>query len=386
MRRICVVTGTRAEYGQLYWLMKEIALDPELELQVVATGTHLAPEFGQTFRQIEADGFEINAKLEMLLSSDTTVGVAKSMGLATIGLADALDRLKPEVVVLLGDRFECLAAAQVALVARITIAHIHGGEATEGAIDDAIRNAITKLANYHFVAAPLYRKRVIQMGEAPERVFTYGAPGLDYVTRTTWLDRGAIERALGMSLRKPLFLITYHPATLGRLRPVDAMANLLGALDRCLDATVVFTYPNADTGGRALIDQINSWVAANSQRATARASLGQELYLSLMREADVVIGNSSSGLTEAPMLKKAVVNIGDRQKGRLKATSVIDTPEELDPILQAIGLAQSEEFQRALANTESLYGHGDVSRRIKDMLKTIPLTVRKRFFDVDLAD
>jgi len=384
-RKICIVTGSRAEYGLLYWLMKEIAADSDLHLQIIAAGMHFSPEFGLTYQQIEADGLTIDAKVEMLLSSDSPVGIAKSMGLGVIGFADALDRLMPDILVLLGDRFEILAAAQAAMVLRIPIAHIHGGETTEGAFDEGIRHAITKMAQWHFVAADAYRKRVIQMGEAPGRVFNFGAPGLDQLQHLDWMNRIALEKALEILLNSPAFLITYHPSTLGQKEPVAAMKELLAALDQFPDATVIFTRPNADTGGRTLIEQIDQWVALNKHRAKAFVSLGQQQYLSLMRETDLIIGNSSSGLTEAPALKKATVNIGDRQKGRLKASSVIDALEEKRLIVAAINKALSEEFRAGLPFTRSLYGSGDVSRRIKDTLKTVPLQTRKAFFDIEHA-
>lgn len=382
-RKICIVTGSRAEYGLLYWLMKEVAADPELQLQIIATGMHLSPEFGLTYQQIEADGFIIDAKVEMLLSSDSPVGIAKSMGLGVIGFADVLDRLKPDMLVVLGDRFEILAAAQTAMVLRIPIAHISGGETTEGAFDEGIRHAITKMAQWHFVAAEPYRKRVIQMGEAPERVFNVGAPGLDHLANLQWLDRSELEAALAIPLRTPLFLVTYHPVTLSSESPVTAMEELLAALDRFPDATVIFTYPNADTGARALIDRIDAWVGQHAKRARAIVSLGQQRYLSLMREADVIIGNSSSGLSEAPALKKATVNLGNRQKGRLKASSVIDAAETQADISAAIKKALSEKFRSTLANTASLYGYGNVSARIKNLLKTAQPSVQKSFFDIN---
>lgn len=382
-RRICIVTGTRAEYGLLYWLMKEVADDADLQLQIIATGMHLSPEFGLTYQQIEADGFTIDARVEMLLSSDSAVGIAKSIGLGVIGFADALDRLRPDILVVLGDRFEILAAAQAAMVARIPMAHIHGGEITEGAFDEAIRHAITKMAQWHFVAAEPYRKRVIQMGESPERVFNTGAPGLDHLANLRWLDRSELEGALDTPLRTPLFLVTYHPATLNSESPVPAMEQLLAALDQFSEATVIITHPNADTGGRALIHCIDAWVGRHADRARAFVSLGRPRYLSLMREADVVIGNSSSGLIEAPALKKPVVNLGDRQKGRLKATSVIDAAEKQADILAAIKKALSREFRATLAETASLYGSGNVSERIKGILKSARPSVHKSFFDVE---
>ena len=381
-RKICIVTGSRAEYGLLYWLMKEVRADVDLQLQVVVTGAHLSPEFGLTFQQIEADGFTIDAKVEMLLSSDSGVGIAKSMGVGVIGFADALDRLKPDIMVVLGDRFEMLAAAQVALVLRIPIAHIHGGEITEGAFDEGIRHAISKMAQWHFVAAEPYRKRVIQLGETPDRVFNFGAPGLDHLQCLEWMDRPSLEKSLALKLAPPVFLVTYHPATLGQQKPIEAMNELLAALDEFPRATVVFTYPNADTGGRALIERLNQWIATNKHRAAASSSLGQQRYLSLMRESDVIIGNSSSALTEAPVLKKAAVNIGDRQEGRLKATSVLDAEERTDSIIDGIKRALSEDFRASLPATQSLYGSGDVSRRVKNTLKVVAIATQKSFFDI----
>lgn len=382
-RRICIVTGARAEYGLLYWLMKEIANDPELRLQIIATGIHLSPEFGLTYLRIEADGFTIDAKVEMLLSSDTPVGIVKSMGLGLIGFADALNNLKPDILVVLGDRFEILAAAQAALVSRIPIAHIHGGETSEGAFDESIRHAISKMAHWHFVAAEPYRKRVIQMGETPERVFNYGAPGLDHLSRLDWLGRQDLEAALEIQLGMPLFLVTYHPVTLADDSPEKPMSELLRALEAFPDATVIFTYPNADTGGRVLIECIDRFVSQHRKTARAFISLGQQRYLSLMREADVIVGNSSSALTEAPALKKASVNIGDRQKGRLKAASVIDASESSQGIVQAIRLALSDEFRRKLPETVSMYGQGSVSQKIKATLKAVVPEIRKSFFDIE---
>ena len=384
-RKICIVTGSRAEYGLLYRLMKEVAADLDLQLQIIATGMHLSPEFGLTYKQIEADGFVIDAKVEMLLSSDSPIGIAKSIGLGVIGFADVLDQLKPDILVVLGDRFEILAAAQAAMVARVPIAHISGGETTEGSFDEGIRHAITKMAQWHFVAAEAYRKRVIQLGESLDRVFAFGAPGLDHLQYLNWLDRSSLEKALGISLNSPIFLITYHPATLGQKQPVVAMNELLAALDEFPQATVIFTYPNADTGGRALVERLDQWVSANKHRAKAFVSLGQQRYLSLLRVVDAMIGNSSSGLTEAPALKKATVNIGDRQKGRLKASSVIDAAENKNAIVAAINKVLSADFRADLPATQSLYGTGDVSRRVKETLKAVELETRKAFFDIEHA-
>lgn len=381
-RRICVVTGTRADYGLLRRLMEAVRRDPALQLQVIATGMHLSPQFGMTYRDIEEDGFDIDIKVEMLLAADSAAAVTKTMGLGLLGFADAFDRLSPDVIVILGDRFEALVAAQAAFVARVPIAHIHGGEISEGVMDEGFRHAITKMAQLHFVAAEAYRQRVVQLGEAPDRVFNVGAPGLDCLADLQLLSREELEADLGVPLAAPLLLTTYHPATLGRLPPAAAMGELLAALDRFPQATVVFTYPNADTGGRSLIEAIERYVGANPRRAAAFASLGQRRYLSLLRLADVVLGNSSSGLIEAPALKTATVNVGDRQKGRLKASSVIDTGEDRNAITDALARALSPEFQQIVSITESLYGIGGASAKILERLRTPLPPVQKTFFDI----
>lgn len=363
--------------------MAEIQRDPDLELQVVATCMHLSPEFGLTYRTIEEDGFRINARVEMLLSSDTPVGVTKSMGLGMIGFADALNDLQPDIVVVLGDRFEILAAASAALIARIPLAHISGGEVTRGAIDDSIRHAITKMATYHFPGAEVYRERIIRMGEQPENVMNFGDPGLDNFHRLPLLSRDALEKELNFSFGYPTLLATYHPATLGSLQPEQALTELLQALDRLPHARVIFTKPNADAGGRVLAHMIDEFATTRSDRVLVSTSLGQVHYLSAMKHCDLVIGNSSSGVVEAPALKKASVNIGDRQTGRLKASSVIDCPDESGAIARAIELALSSEFQKLVASTESLYGDSDASGRIVAFLKQADLSGQKRFYDPD---
>jgi UDP-hydrolysing UDP-N-acetyl-D-glucosamine 2-epimerase len=385
-RRICVVSGTRADYGLLHWLMRDLRDDHAVELQLAVTGMHLSPEFGLTYRVAEADGFEIAAKVEMLLSGDTPVAVAKSMGLATIGFGEAFDRLQPDLLVVLGDRFEILAAAQAAMLARIPIAHIHGGEATEGAIDDAIRHALTKMAHLHFTAAEPYRQRVIQLGEHPDRVFNVGAPGLDNICRFTLLTREKLECELGISSGRPLFAVTYHPVTLQNQDPSVPMAELLSALDRFPSAVMVLTGANADPRGRIINEMIDDFVARRPGRAVAARSLGPLRYLSLLRHADCVIGNSSSGILEAPAIGKPTVNIGNRQNGRLRAASVIDAEEETDKIEAAIRQALTSEFQAATARCLTPFGDGHASERISKVLVSHPLDnlIHKRFFDLDL--
>ncbi|WP_027087205.1 UDP-N-acetylglucosamine 2-epimerase [Cohnella panacarvi] len=383
-RKICVITGTRAEYGLLTWLMKEINGDRELDLQVIATGMHLSPEFGLTYKQIEQDGFQIDARVEMLLSSDSPVGISKSIGLGTIGFADAYERLQPDLVVILGDRFEILAAAQAAMIARIPIAHLHGGETTEGVIDEAIRHAITKMSHLHFVAAEPYRQRVIQLGEDPQRVFNFGAPGIDNIVKLELLDREEFENSISFSLGQRNFLVTYHPVTLYKQGPERAFEELLRSFDEYPEAHVIFTKSNADTDGRIINQMIDEYVRANSGRAVAFTSLGQLRYLSAIQHVDVVIGNSSSGLIEVPLFKKATINLGDRQSGRLKADSVIDCNEKKEDIVNAISIALSQDFQTSLAHIESLYGAGNVAIQIKNVLKMVNLdgiTVKK-FYDM----
>lgn len=379
MRRIAVFTGTRAEYGLLYWLMKEIAAAPDLELKTVVSGAHLSPEFGLTYRQIEQDGFQIDERVEMLLSSDTAVGVIKSMGLALIGMADALARLTPDVLVILGDRYEALAMAQAAMIMRIPVAHLHGGEITEGAYDDAIRHAITKLSYLHFTANDAYRQRVIQLGEAPERVFNSGAVGLEHINRTPLMTRDALSASLGFTLDKPYFVVTYHPVTLFSEPAVESFQALLNALDEYPDYQVIVTYPNADDGGRQLIPLLKHYAALQPERVLALPSLGFQRYLSAVKHCAVVIGNSSSGIIEVPSLGVPTVNIGQRQKGRMAAASVVNCQPDSVSMSSAINDALSPLPASAFANP---YGMGDVSRRIVAVLRGYPLTSAKAFHDI----
>ncbi len=383
-RKICVVTGTRAEYGLLYWLMKEIQADGDLELQLIVTGAHLSPEFGLTYKTIEQDGFTIDEKVEMLLSGDTSVSVTKSMGLALIGFADALARLAPDIVVVLGDRSEILAAAEAAMVANIPIAHIHGGEITEGAIDDSIRHAITKMAHLHFVAASEYRQRVIQMGEAPARVYEVGAVGIDNIVKTPLMTLSELEDSIGFPLGDRFFLVTYHPVTVGTMRKEDGLQNLLDALDDFPDYRVLITKANSDAGGREINRRLDAYAAAGKDRVCCHASLGKIRYLSAMKYAAAVVGNSSSGLLEAPVLKTPTVNIGARQKGRIRYPSVIDCPEEKAAIRNAIQTAVSEDFRKKYAGMDIPHADGKIASRIKDVLRDVNLEglFQKRFVDL----
>jgi GDP/UDP-N,N'-diacetylbacillosamine 2-epimerase (hydrolysing) len=383
-RKICVVTGSRAEYGLLRWVLEEIRSAPELQLQLVATGSHLSPEFGLTYREIEHDGFQIDQRVESLLSSDSAVGIAKSMGLGLMGIADALQALQPEILLLLGDRFEIFAAAAAALVAAIPIAHVHGGELTEGAFDDAFRHSITKMAQLHFVATEDYRRRVIQLGEQPERVFVVGGLGLDAMARLALLDRAGLEQALDFTLGASNLLVTFHPATLEAAASEQQLAELLAALDRRPDTHLIFTLPNADTNGRALCDMIKRYVA-HRPNARAYVSLGQLRYLSCLRHVDAIVGNSSSGLLEAPSFRIGTVNIGDRQRGRLRADSVVDCAPERVAIEAALGRVLSAGFRGTLECVRNPYGESGASARIVSILRRLPLDgiVKKRFHDLD---
>lgn len=382
-RTICVVTGTRADYGLLRWVMEGIRQSPDLHLQVVATGMHLSPEFGLTYREIEKDGFAIDRKVEMLLSSDTPAGIAKSMGLGLIGFGEAIEQLKPDLMLLLGDRFEIFAAATAAMVARVPVAHLHGGETTEGAIDEGIRHSITKMSHLHFVAAEEYRRRVVQLGEAPERVFLVGGLGIDNLRRLELLDRAALEAALDFKLGPKNLLVTFHPVTLEKSTAGAQMAELLAALDMLEDTHLIFTMPNADTDGRLLIAMIEQFVAARPH-ARAYTSLGQLRYLSCIRQVDGVVGNSSSGLIEVPSFHKGTVNIGDRQRGRLKAESVIDCSPERASIGGALRTLYSPEFQAQLATVRNPYGEGGASEKVVRVLQEYPLDtlLKKTFYDL----
>jgi GDP/UDP-N,N'-diacetylbacillosamine 2-epimerase (hydrolysing) len=382
VKTICVITGTRAEYGLLRWVMEGIRQSLYLELQVIATGMHLSPEFGLTVRAIEDDGFRVDRKVEMLLSSDTPVGVTKSMGLGMIGFADALAELRPDLVLVLGDRYEIFAAAAAAMIARLPIAHLHGGETTEGAFDEAIRHSITKMAHLHFVAAEDYRRRVIQLGEQPERVFCVGGLGVDNIQRLELLGRPALEAALNFLLGPRNLLITFHPVTLEHNTSAQQMQELLTALGDLKDTHLIFTMPNADTEGRVLFQQIQDFCATHPQ-ARAYTSLGQLRYLSCLRHVDGVVGNSSSGLTEAPSFSKGTVNIGDRQKGRLRAASVIDCEPRAAAIAEALNQLFSPDFQAQLTEVTNPYGAGGASAAIVALLEQADLNslLKKRFYD-----
>ncbi len=384
IKKICVVTGTRAEYGLLRWIMEGIRESEQLELQVIATGMHLSPEFGLTYREIEQDGFHIDRKVEMLLSADTSSSISKSMGLAMIGFADALEQLNPDLVLVLGDRYEILGAATSAMLARIPIAHLHGGEATEALIDEAIRHSISKMAHLHFVAAEDYRQRVIQLGEHPDRVFQVGGLGIDNIMRLPLLNRQELEQALDFQLGNRNLLITFHPLTLEKETSARQMQELLKTLVLQQNTNLIFTMPNADTDGRVLFKMIEDFVKEQPETRKAFTSLGQLRYLSCLRHVNAVVGNSSSGLAEAPSFRIGTINIGDRQRGRLKAKSVIDCEPNQQSIQEAFERLYSNAFQEQLASVQNPYGEGGASAAIVKVLEKLPFEdlLKKQFYDL----
>lgn len=380
-RKLCVVTGTRAEYGLLYWLMKEIVEDVAFELQLVVTGMHLTPEFGLTYRTIETDGFQIDAKVEMVVSSDTPVGTAKSIGLGVIGFAETFARLKPDLLIVLGDRYEMLAAAQAALVANIPIAHIAGGDTTEGAFDEAIRHSLTKMSHLHFVTHPQAAQRVRQMGENPSHIFVVGSPGIDQIKRIKLLTREQLEKEIDFAFREKNLLVTFHPVTLDTPSSVNQFRELLQALDSLDDNTgILFTKPNSDPEGRGIVSLLAEYVKTHPNAKTY-TSLGQLRYLSTVAQVDAVVGNSSSGLYEIPSFKKPTVNIGDRQKGRLSASSVI----HCEPVAKEIEEAIRKAFNLDCASVVNSYGDGKSSECILIKLKEIMNyrdLLKKHFFEL----
>lgn len=388
-RNICVFTGTRAEYGLLKPLMDEIQDEPGLILQILATGMHMSPEFGLTYKVIEADGFQIDEKVEMLLSSDSTTGIAKAIGLGIISYIEALGRLKPDLVVILGDRFEGLAIAQACMIARIPIAHLHGGEATHGLIDEAIRHAITKMSHLHFASTEKYRRRVIQLGEHPDRVFNVGAIGIENIRQLPLLSKEELERDIDFDLGDRYFLVTFHPVTLEKSTAEDYFSNLLKVLDKVTSGPnelmkIIFTKANADTDGRIINHLIDNYVTEHSNKTIAFSSMGQARYLSAMKHATAVVGNSSSGIVEAPSFKIPTVNIGDRQKGRARAKSIIDCELTVKDISAALEKAMSLNFRESLRNMVSPYEKEDTATNIKNTLERVDLSdiIKKEFFDI----
>jgi len=386
-RTICVVTGTRAEYGLLYWLMKEIEEDSKLELQLIVTGMHLSPEFGLTYKEIEKE-FKIDKKIEMLLSSDTATGISKSMGLAQISFAEAYEALNPDMLVVLGDRYEIFSAVSSAMIANIPIAHLHGGETTQGAFDESIRHSITKMSHLHFTATDEYKKRVIQLGEHPSRVFNVGGLGIDNIKKLKLLSKEAFEESIDFKLNKKNILITFHPVTLENATAKEQFQILLDVVDALEETHIIFTKANSDTDGRIINSMIDDYVTQNSIKSCGFTSLGQLRYLSALQYVDAMVGNSSSGLAEAPSFQIGTINIGDRQKGRIMAESVIDCASDFDSIEESFSLLYSDAFQKKLLTSQNPYGNGGASLSIKNTLKESFLNniLKKQFYDLKVDD
>ena len=388
MRKICVVTASRAEYGLLKSLLSDLYNDPQLDLQIISTGSHLSPEFGYTNQQILDDGFSLSKQIEILLSSDTPVGVSKSMGLAQISFAEAFDELRPDLVVVLGDRYELIPIVSAANISRIPVAHLNGGELTEGAIDELIRHAITKLSQLHFTAMEEYSRRVIQMGESPDRVFNIGEVGLDNILRMELLSKSAFEESIGVKLRKKNLLFTFHPET---TQPVDQIETdfriILDAIATFDDCLIIFTKANADVGGRLINKMIDHYVADNKDYSVAFTSLGQLRYLSALQYVDAVVGNSSSGIVESPSFNVASINIGSRQKGRVRAESTIDVELNKHQIIDAIATIYTDAFQKRLRTVINPYGQGNSSQKFLNVVKSFDLSIlnSKQFHDVDFC-
>ena len=386
MKRIGIMTGTRAEYGLLKPLMQEINKDNDLELYLIVSGMHLSPEFGMTYQEIEEDGFEINAKVEMLLSSDSPAGISKSIGLGVIGFADEFQRADLDMLILLGDRYEALSAAICAMVMRIPIAHLHGGELTEGAIDEGIRHSITKMSYLHFTSTEQYRNRVIQLGENPERVFYVGALGVENIKKINLMTKEELERSIHFEIDENTVIVTYHPVTLENNTVEEQFLNLLEVLDRNPKIRMIFTKANADTNGRIVNELIDKYAAQNSERACAFVSLGQKRYLSALKYCRIVIGNSSSGIIEAPSFGKPIINIGDRQKGRICADSVINCGYTQQEIQQAMETALTKEFEKKASNCRNPYEKENTAANIisviKDYLLNDKIKLKKGFYDI----
>lgn len=387
-RKICVITGSRSEYDLLKPLIEEIEKNRDLQLQLIVTGMHLSPEFGLTYKQIEKNGFSIDEKIEIILSSDTSISISKSMGLSMISFAEAYDRLKPDIIVVLGDRFEIFSAVSAALVSRIPIGHIYGGELTQGAFDDSFRHSITKMSHLHFTSTESYRRRVIQLGEAPKRVFNVGALGIDNIKKTKLLPKQTLEKELNFKFKKQNLLVTFHPVTLEKNTSKKHFQNLLDAIDSLKDVSIIFTKANADTEGRVINKMIDDYVSKNSAQSRSFTSMGQLKYLSTMQFVDTVVGNSSSGIIEAPSFKIGTINIGDRQKGRVKARSVIDCDPTKEDIQSALRKLYSKEFQDNLKSIANPYSNGNTAEKIKNILNKYDISniIKKSFYDIEFEE
>ena len=381
-KKICVVTATRAEYGLLYWILKEIQSDCNLELQLIVTGTHLSPEFGMTIKEIENE-FVINKTIEILMSSDTSIGISKTMALAQISISEALSELNPDIVLLLGDRSELLSAAAAALIARIPIAHIHGGETTEGAYDEAIRHSITKMSHLHFATTEKYKQRIIQLGEDPKTVFNFGAPGLDNLKKLPLLGRKKIEKKLKLKFNLRNILVAFHPITLQKNSTEKYFSQIIEALNGLKNTNLIFTKSNADVESRIINSMIDDYVSNNRKKSISFHSLGQINFLSCIKNCDIIIGNSSSGIIEAPSLRTATIDIGDRQKGRIRASSVISCSANKEEILQAINRVYTTEFSSIVKLTTNPYYQDNTSKKIVEEIKRYKFSKNliKKFYD-----
>jgi len=387
MKKICVITGTRAEYGLLRPLIEKIKNDKDLRLQLIATGMHLSPEFGLTYKEIIKDGYDIDEKIEILLSSDTPIGISKSMGLTLISFSEAYQRLKPDIIVVLGDRYEIFAAVSAASIAKIPVAHLHGGETTEGAFDEGFRHCITKMSYLHFTSTKEYRQRVIQLGEHPDRVFHVGAIGIENINKFKLLSKKELEEDIGFVFGKRTILVTYHPVTLERNTSKEQFQNLLNAFDEIDNLKIIFTKANSDTDGRIINKMIDEYVRDNKEKAIGFTSMGQIRYLSTMKYVDAVVGNSSSGIIEAPTFKVPTVNIGDRQKGRIQADTIINCKPIKNEIIVSLEKALSEDFKDKIRYAENPYGDGDVSYKIINVIKkelSQNVNLKKKFYNIDI--
>ena len=385
-RKICIITGSRAEYGLLSWLIREVNIDKNLELQLIVTGMHLSAEFGLTYKEIEKD-FKIDMKIDMHLSSDTAEGISSSMGIAQKSFSEAYSKLKPDIIVVLGDRYEIFSAVTAAMISRIPIAHIHGGEATEGSIDEAIRHSITKMSHLHFTATEEYSKRVIQLGENPDKVFTVGGMGVENIKRLTLFTKEELEKLIDFKLNIKNILVTFHPVTLEKNTSKKQFSEILDAIDDLKNTNIIFTKTNSDTGGKIINSMIDEYTSKNQNKSISITSMGQLNFLSALKYMDFIIGNSSSGLLEAPSLKIGTINIGDRQKGRIKAKSIIDCSPNKKSIKYAIKKAYSNEFQNHLKNIKNPYGDGCSSQKIIKILNSISIDdlLKKSFFNVKFS-
>lgn len=383
MRKICIITGSRAEYGLLHSLLEKIKKDKNTKLQIIATCMHLLPKFGNTYKEIIKDGFKIDYKVKMPIPSSKPESITGATGLGMIGFSKAFFKLKPDLVVVLGDRFEILSASFAALSKNIPIAHIHGGESTFGAIDEAIRHSITKMSTWHFAASKVYKKRIIQMGENPKRVYLVGSLGVERIKKIKFLSKTILEKKIKFKFKKKNILITFHPETLSNKSKKESFKNLLYALKKVDDTSIIFTLPNADAGGDKIAKMIKAFTKLNKKKYIAFKSMGDKLYLSTMKYSDLVIGNSSSGIIEAPCFNIPTINIGDRQQGRLQAKSIINT--KLNKLSISKSLKTAFLKKKKMNNIKNPYEMKNTSKKIFDILKKTKIKnlIKKKFNDID---